>query len=236
MSYINGANATAEETAQLGEQWADAILRGNVALAKQMDLSTGEIELIKNVTALEKKGAISGEEAIKRRQALVLKFAKKFEGETVRVFQRPSGKIAQMWTQVGNVLETLGEPFIERAPEMAASFKKIAVEAEPVARELAKMTGEALKNFAKWLEEGGASTIVKNLGHIVTGLKGIEEWLNKINDAATKHDSVWQWLQKVGKPGAQEKLPGRRASNRPRRIWAAKPAGVTVKEPRPGPS
>ena len=91
---------------------------------------------------------------------------------------------------------------------MAASFKKIAVEAEPVARELAKMTGEALKNFAKWLEEGGASTIVKNLGHIVTGLKGIEEWLNKINDAATKHDSIWQWLQKVGKPGAQEKLPG----------------------------
>ncbi len=176
--------------------------------SQAMDLSTGEIELMKNVTKLEKKGAISGEEAIKRRQDLVLKFAKKFEGETVRVFQRPSGKIAQMWTQVGNVFETLGQPFVERAPEMAASFKKIAVEAEPVARELAKMTGEALKNFAKWLEEGGASTIVKNLGHIVTGLKGIEEWLNKINDAATKHDSIWEWLQKVGKPGAQKKLPG----------------------------
>ena len=74
----------------LGEQWADAILRGNVALLKRMDLSTGEIELVQNVTKLEKKGAISGEEAIKRRQELLLKFGKKFEGETKRVFRPAS--------------------------------------------------------------------------------------------------------------------------------------------------
>ena len=31
-----------------------------------------------------------------------------------------------MWIEVGNVFETLGEPFIDRAPEMAEAFTNIA--------------------------------------------------------------------------------------------------------------
>ena len=125
---------------------------------------------MKNVTKLEKKGAISGEEAIKRRQALFLKFAQKFKGETERVFARPSGKVAQMWIQVSNVLEELGKPFIGRAPELAESFKKIAVEIKPIAEELAKIAEQSLKDFNVWLKEGGASTVVKNIKDLVEAL------------------------------------------------------------------
>jgi hypothetical protein len=179
LSYVAGANATAEESQQLGEQWADAILRGNIALLKRMDLSTGEIELVKNVTALEKKGAITGEEAIKRRQALLLKFGKKFEGETKRVFETPTGKIRQMWIQVSNIFENLGQPFVDRAGTMADSFKKIAVEMQPISEKLADIVDVKLKGISEWMEKNGKD-IPERLDKFVTALESVWAVLDKI--------------------------------------------------------
>ena len=182
LSYIAGANATAEESAHLGEQWADAILRGNVALLKQMDLSTGEIALVQKITKLEKEGSISGEEAIKRRQDLVLKFARKFEGETLRVFERPSGKIQRMWIEIGNVFETLGKPFIDRAPELATAFGDMAKSIKPAADELARITAEGLKGITSWFEAHKAE--------IPLWIKNIEDALKRVYDLLMLFDKI----------------------------------------------
>ena len=195
-----------KKAAALGEQWADAIMRGNIAILKQMDLSTGEIELVKNVTKLEKEGSISGEEAIKRRQALVLKFAKKFEGETKRVFETPTGKIKQMWIQVGNVFENLGEPFIARAPEMAKAFTTIAENIKPAADELARITAEGLKGISEWFEEN-KEEIPKWFKFVEEGLGRVYNLLSSIGKLPVLFDLpkfIKDWMT----PKPQGQLPG----------------------------
>jgi hypothetical protein len=205
LSYISGANATAEESARLGELWADAILRGNIALLKQMDLTTGEIELLKNVTKLEKKGSITGEEAIKRRQALLLKFGKKFEGETKRVFETPTGKIQRMWIEVGNVFETLGEPFIDRAPEMATAFTTLAQNIKPAADELARLTAEGLKGISAWFKEH-ETDLPQWIRTIEERLKGVYDLLMLFDKIPVLID-LPKWLKKAEELMAQWK-PG----------------------------
>ena len=212
LSYISGANASAEDSQRLGEAWADAILRGNIALAKQMDLTDGEINLLRNVNAMVKKGTISGEEGIKRRQDLILKFAGKFKGETERVFSTPTGKIAQMWTQVSNIFENLGQPFIDRSGEMATSFNKIAKEAQPVSTVLAEIVDKRLKGLEDWLNAHPA-------GELGGRLKTIFEWLEKIQGVWDKINE-WKWspfiaLLKLGQaiqggePARMPTLPAR---------------------------
>ena len=217
LSYMYGANATAEESAQLGEQWADAILRGNLALAKQMDLSTGEIALLQEVTKLEKKGAITGEEGIKRRQALLLKFAKKFEGETKRVFERPSGKIAQMWTQVGNVLETLGQPFIDRAPELSTAFTDLARDIKPTADELARITAEGLKGISDWVKEH-KTEIPQWIDTVKERLLGVWNVLMLINKVPVLYD-LPKHLKEANDALRAQWKPGQIIQRKCRRSW-----------------
>jgi hypothetical protein len=166
LSYIYGANAAQAESEELGAAWADTIMRGTIALAKRMDLSDAEIDLIQKVNKLREDGEITAEEAIKRRTALMLKFAKKFEGETTRAFATPSGRVAQMWTQVSNIFEELGAPFVARAPEFAESFAKIAVEIKPIAEDLAPKISAWLKEVAVGSQttKTGSSRPLKQLG------------------------------------------------------------------------
>jgi hypothetical protein len=217
LSYINGANASAEDSQRLGELWADSILRGNIALAKQMDLTDGEINLLRNVNAMVKKGTITGEEGIKRRQDLILKFAKKFDGETKRVFETPTGKIAQMWTQVSNIFENLGKPFIDRAGEMAESFKKIAVEMQPISEKLADIVDVKLKGVSDWLEKNG-DQIPERLDHMITFLERLWGVLDKIRIVLQTIEDFefggvkWLyehlWKEGAGVPAKLPQLPG----------------------------
>ena len=206
LSYISGANATAEESAGLGELWADAILRGNIALLKQLDLSTGEIALFQHINKLIKEGTITGEEGIKRRQDLLLKFGKKFEGETKRVFEKPSGKIQRMWIQVGNVFENLGKPFIDRAPEMAQAFTTLAEDIKPAADQLARLTAEGLKGISDWFKEHKTDIPVW-LKTIEDRLKGVYDVLTLINKVPVLFDlpaAIKRWMQ----PARLGQLPG----------------------------
>ena len=75
------------------------------------------------------------------------------EGETARRFATASGKIAQARTQLGNIWETLGKPFIERAGSFADSFGKMAVAAQPLAETLAAKIAPQLEKIAAWFEE-----------------------------------------------------------------------------------
>ena len=209
LSYMYGANATQEESVELGAMWSDLILQGNQALAKRLDLSQGQLLRLRKINMAVRKGEITAEEGIKRRQAFMVEAAETMAGETERVFEKPSGKVAQMWTQVENIFVNLGKPFIDRAPEMATAFSSIATSIQPVAQELAKIVDVHLKGLSDWLA-ANKTELPERLATIVSWLQRIQSIWDKINEIKntpfTKLMDLWSkgW----GEPTRMAQLPG----------------------------
>ena len=205
LSRLYGANATREDAIALGEQESALINTGNLALARRLRLADGQINKIRAINRQVRKGEITQEQGIKRRRDLLTDIEKTFAGETERVFSKPAGKVAQMWTQVGNLLENIGKPFVDRAPEMAESFREIAISVGPLSEKLAVLTNEYLAGIAAFFKEH------KN---------AIPAWIDRVGDALYK--TMWPLLQTynlvkkvndlfqkgLGEPARMGQLPG----------------------------
>ena len=187
LSYMYGANATQEESVELGEMISDLILQGNLALAKRMDLSQAHILQLRKINLQVKKGDISAEEGIKRRQQFFVAAARTMAGETERVFDKPSGKIAQMHIQIQNLLENMGKPFVAKAGTMAESFREMSVSLGPVTEVLAKIVDEQLANLAKWLADHKGA-LPGWLNTVTERLKGVYDVLMLINKVPVLFD------------------------------------------------
>ena len=189
LSRLYGANATQEESVELGQMVTDLILEGNLALVKRLDLGQAHLMELKKINKLVQKGEISAEAGIKRRQKLVERAAKTLEGETARAMEKPSGKIAQMHIQIENLLENMGKPFVKNAGSMADSFRDISVALGPTSETLAKIVDVQLKALAKWLAEHKAE-IPEWLNNTWRTLKDIDTACASINKILTAIDDL----------------------------------------------
>ena len=196
LSFMYGANATAEESIQLGEEWTATINQGSPAFLRRIKAERSYMNLLRKINKEERKGVITAEEAIKRRQRLSIRAAERVAGETEKVFARRSGKVAHMWTSIGNLFENMGKPFIARSGEIAESIDKISVGLGPTSEKLAIISETYLKDIANWVTENKDS---------------IPGWIERIGTAlemTLKPLTTTYWLlKKLYDLGEKMKLP-----------------------------
>ena len=117
---------------------------------------------------------------------------------------------AARWRKCGRrsatVFETLGQPFIDRAPEMTAAFAQLAKDIKPAADELAKITAEGLKGISAWFKEN-KEEIPEWLNTIKDRLQGVYDLLMLINKIPVLFD-LPAFLKKWKIATPQGQLPG----------------------------
>lgn len=170
VAKIHGANASAEDMTDTATQMNLAILQGRPAILRRLNATKAEVKEFQKAKTVDE------------RRLLLQKLANKLQGETQRVFNTTAGKVRQAKIQFGNLMETLGKPFADRAGEFAVIFSDLAVALAPLADKIAKRLVPAFSDFAKWLQENKT---------------GIIEFVDGIFDTMARVPEVSKWAKGI---------------------------------------
>lgn len=181
---LKGANASAEDFAEVAQLINSAVNQGRPGLLRQVGLTK---EQIKAFAALK---------TVEERRAYIAKFVgQKVAGEQARVFKTTTGKIAQMQTQLSNLAESFGKPLVEPMGAMADAFREVFIAMGPVADEFADRLGPEVQKFSQWL--------IDNKAEITAWAKWAADWalwlgqkfVVSIQDTYAQWQTVWGTLK-----------------------------------------
>ena len=156
IAKITDGQPTEENVIAITQAYNMALKSGRPALLRKLNATKQEMEVFKKLKTQEE------------RRLFLEKYMLKFQGETARQSQTTSGKIRQMTDAIGNLFETFGKPFVDRASSFADSFRRLAVGLGPLAEKIAGGLAPAFENFSKWIA-GHGKEIVGFFESMVTG-------------------------------------------------------------------
>ena len=206
IAKLTDGQPTEEDIMAITQAYNLALKQGSPRLLKRLNLSKKEIETFSKLKSQEE------------RRLFLEKAMLRFQGETQRQSETTSGKIRRMRDALGNLLETLGQPFAERAGRMTDAFIKLSPQLAKIAELISKKLADALEGFADWFDEHGDEVVkhietlgkqwdksIEDTSRQLNTLKG--QWETSVADTKSQLDTIWGNIQSgfaAAKRGAGE--------------------------------